>query len=59
MGALTGVALGVAQAVALPAGVRRRWIWAVTTPVLWGLGWVALPFALAAGRSSGRPPRGR
>ena len=39
MGLLTGIALGVAQATALPAGVRRRWTWAVTTPVLWGLGW--------------------
>lgn len=39
MGVLTGVPLGIAQALALPASVRRRWMWAVTTPVLWGLGW--------------------
>lgn len=37
MGVLTGVPLGIAQAVALTT--RRRWLWAVTTPVLWGLGW--------------------
>jgi hypothetical protein len=39
MGVLTGVPLGFAQALALPATIRRRWLWAVTTPVLWGLGW--------------------
>jgi hypothetical protein len=39
MGALTGIPLGIAQALALPATARRRWLWAVTTPVLWGLGW--------------------
>lgn len=38
MGVLTGIPLGIAQALALPAS-RRRWMWAVTTPVLWGLGW--------------------
>jgi hypothetical protein len=36
MGLLTGVPLGVAQAVAFP---RPRWIWALTTPLLWALGW--------------------
>ena len=36
MGVLTGVPLGAAQALALP---RRRWLWATTTPILWGLGW--------------------
>lgn len=39
MGALTGLVLGVAQALALAPTVRRRWLWALTTPVLWGLGW--------------------
>jgi hypothetical protein len=41
MGALTGVVLGVAQALALPARTRRRWVWAVAMPVLWTLGWTA------------------
>jgi hypothetical protein len=40
MGALTGVVLGVAQALALPAGAPRRWWWAAAMPVLWALGWV-------------------
>lgn len=40
MGLLTGLPLGVAQALALPRSVRRRWLWALTTPLLWGLGWV-------------------
>lgn len=39
MGALTGVPLGVAQALALPAGTRRRWTWATAMPALWALGW--------------------
>ncbi|MDN5747386.1 MAG: hypothetical protein L0H64_02475, partial [Pseudonocardia sp.] len=34
-----GVPLGIAQALALPSTLRWRWTWAVTTPVLWGLGW--------------------
>ncbi len=37
MGVLTGVPLGIAQALALTT--RRRWLWAAATPVLWGLGW--------------------
>jgi hypothetical protein len=42
MGAVTGLVLGVAQAVALPAAVeRRRWIWGAAMPVLWALGWTA------------------
>ncbi len=41
MGALTGVVLGVAQALALPARTRRRWAWAAALPVLWALGWTA------------------
>jgi hypothetical protein len=57
MGLITGVPLGIAQALALtssrttlssrngPAGHGkvavggRRWLWAVTTPLLWSLGW--------------------
>lgn len=39
MGVLTGVPLGIAQALALPPSTRRRWLWAMTTPALWGLGW--------------------
>ena len=41
MGALTGVLLGAAQAAALPAHARRRWLWAAALPVLWALGWTA------------------
>lgn len=40
MGALTGLVLGVAQAVALPNRTRLRWVWAAALPVLWALGWV-------------------
>jgi hypothetical protein len=36
MGLLTGLPLGIAQALALP---KPRWIWAITTPLLWALGW--------------------
>ena len=39
MGALTGLVLGPAQAVALPRGTRLRWAWAASLPVLWALGW--------------------
>src|SRR3954452_19012704 len=39
MGALTGAVLGPAQALALPRGTRRRWLWAVAMPPLWALGW--------------------
>jgi hypothetical protein len=40
-GAVTGVALGLAQAAALPVGPRRlrRWAWALAMPALWALGW--------------------
>lgn len=41
MGALTGVVLGVAQALALPRRSRLRWVWAAALPVLWALGWTA------------------
>jgi hypothetical protein len=39
MGALTGLVLGPAQALALPTRVTHRWIWALAMPVLWALGW--------------------
>jgi hypothetical protein len=39
MGAITGVALGVAQAGALPGPVRNRLAWAAALPALWALGW--------------------
>ena len=41
MGALTGIPLGLAQALALPGRTRPRWVWAATMPVLWALGWTA------------------
>ncbi len=39
MGALTGVVLGIAQTLALPAATSLRWLWAAALPVLWALGW--------------------
>jgi len=39
MGALTGVVLGPAQAMALPRATRLRWVWAAAMPALWALGW--------------------
>jgi hypothetical protein len=39
MGALTGLVLGPAQALALPRGTRMRWLWAAAMPALWALGW--------------------
>jgi hypothetical protein len=39
MGALTGLVLGPAQALALPRGTRLRWLWAAAMPALWALGW--------------------
>ncbi len=41
MGALTGLVLGPAQALALPRGTRWRWLWAAAMPMLWALGWTA------------------
>ena len=41
MGALTGLVLGPAQALALPRGTRMRWTWAAAMPALWALGWTA------------------
>jgi hypothetical protein len=51
MGALTGLVLGVAQAVALPRRTHRRWIWAAALPLLWALGWTATTL----GRNRRRP----
>ena len=39
MGAITGLVLGPAQALALPPTARHRWMWAAAMPVLWALGW--------------------
>jgi hypothetical protein len=39
MGALTGLVLGPAQALALPRATHRAWIWAAVVPALWALGW--------------------
>jgi hypothetical protein len=42
-GALTGLVVGPAQALALPASAdqRRRLLWAAASPALWALGWTA------------------
>ena len=45
MGALTGLVLGPAQALALPARAVHRWAWAVALPALWALGWVVTTLA--------------
>jgi hypothetical protein len=45
MGALTGVLLGVAQTLALPARTQRRWWWALAIPLLWTLGWTVTTLA--------------
>lgn len=39
MGAITGLFLGCAQALALPARTKHRWAWAAAMPGLWALGW--------------------
>jgi hypothetical protein len=41
MGALTGLVLGPAQALALPRHTQLRWVWAAAMPALWALGWTA------------------
>jgi hypothetical protein len=45
MGALTGLALGGAQALALPARTRYRALWAAAMPLLWALGWTVTTWA--------------
>jgi hypothetical protein len=39
MGAINGLVLGSAQALALPRHAHRRWIWTAAMPALWALGW--------------------
>ena len=39
MGAVTGIPLGAAQALALRGRVTHAWMWAAAMPVLWALGW--------------------
>jgi hypothetical protein len=38
MGALSGLVLGVAQALALPRHAHLRWVWAAALPFLWAPG---------------------
>lgn len=49
MGAVTGVALGIAQAAALPRtlapGILPRALWALATPVVLALGWTVTTLA--------------
>jgi hypothetical protein len=46
MGALNGLILGVAQALALPRQLgQRRWLWAAAMPALWSLGWTVTTLA--------------
>jgi hypothetical protein len=45
MGAVTGLLLGAAQAVALPTEARHRWAWAAAIPALWALGWTVTTLA--------------
>ena len=40
MGAVCGVAVGVAQAFSIPMTTRDRLAWALATPVLWTVGWL-------------------
>jgi hypothetical protein len=39
MGAVTGIPLGAAQALALRGRLANAWLWAVAMPPLWALGW--------------------
>jgi hypothetical protein len=39
MGAITGLVLGAAQALALPPRARFRWVWALALPGVWAAGW--------------------
>jgi hypothetical protein len=45
MGALTGLVLGAAQALALPVRAGYRLAWAAALPVLWALGWTLTTLA--------------
>ena len=44
-GLITGVVLGVAQTLALPASARFRWVWLPVTAVLWPLAWTVTTLA--------------
>ena len=44
MGAITGIALGVAQAYLLRDRVANAWVWAAAMPLLWALGWTVSTF---------------
>jgi hypothetical protein len=49
MGALNGLILGVAQALALPRQLgQRRWVWSAAMPALWSLGWTVTTLAKVA-----------
>ena len=51
MGAINGLVLGAAQAVALPGRTHLRWIWAAAMPALWALGWtVTTVFMIQVGQ---------
>ena len=45
MGALTGLVLGTAQALAIPARTRHRAAWVAAMPLLWALGWTVTTLA--------------
>ena len=40
LGAISGAAVGVAQALSIPMRLIDRVLWAVSTPVLWAGGWL-------------------
>jgi hypothetical protein len=44
MGAITGIALGAAQAYLLRDRVANAWVWAAAMPLLWALGWTVSTF---------------
>jgi len=44
-GAITGVILGAAQAIALPTSARPRWTWIPLTAVLWPMAWTITALA--------------
>ena len=46
MGAMTGLVLGITQAIALPRHTQLRWAWAAALPLLWALGWTVTTLAM-------------
>ena len=46
MGAINGLVIGAAQALALPARVRSRIVWAAGVTALWSVGWVVTTAAM-------------